>query len=274
MTTETKTINIHFIDLSPVDENNELTRTDNDNHIGVSFKISRKEYETIRTVQKALVSTRKQNDTPFRYLHVCVQWEVLDSPNLVMNGIEFCPSDSELEISAYGVELNMYQYGERSSQVKADITTYLRDLFPEPKQITQWDELASELSEHITKEINVHITGDFVKIYPGLAHPELDEGINLKELHRFRHLSFQFVEAPAGEDAYMYALELLPDYRSSTGELVLRVSEVDEDGHISLTNTIYATEQIEVERSENGNIDIHISTYNSEQKGVENGLGR
>lgn len=274
MTTETKTIDIHFIDLSPVDENNELMRANNSDDIGVRFDISYEEYKAIREVQKALVTEQKKNDTPFRYRHVCVQWEVRDTPNLVMNGLEFCPRDSELVIFAYGVELNLFHYGNQACRINADITTYLRDLFPETKQIKQWDELADELRDYIVKEVSVRIEGDFAGIYPCMRNPELEEGCNLKELQRFRYLTFQYEEAPADEDVYMYALELIPDYRTCQGNMVLRVSEVDEDGQISLHNTLYPVEGIETRRRNNGDIELRIFTYDSEREGGEYGLVR
>ena len=195
----------------------------------------------------------------------------------MMNGIEFRPRNSELEISAYGVDLNIYHYGEQSCKVKADLTSYLKDLFPEidyPKEITSWDELAGELAGHITKEVSVRITGDFAKQYPMLARPELDEGSNLKELWRFRYLSFQYEEAPADEDADMYALEFVQVYRGSGPELVLRVSEVDAEGNISVHNTVYSTEKVELLKNEQENVEILIHTYDSEQKGGSDGLER
>ena len=195
----------------------------------------------------------------------------------MMNGIEFRPRNSELEISAYGVDLNIYHYGEQSCKVKADLTTYLKDLFPEidyPKEITSWDELAGELAGHITKEVSVWITGDFAKQYPMLARPELDEGSNLKELWRFRYLAFQYEEAPADEDADMYALEFVQVYRGSGSELVLRVSEVDAEGNISVHNTVYSTEKVELMKNEQDSVELLIHTYDSEKKGDCDGLER
>lgn len=277
MTTENKTINVHFIDLYTEDENDDLNTINDDSTTGLSFQITREEYADIRKVQKALQKSQKAQNALFRYLHVCVSWEIDDKPNLMMNGIEFYPRESELEISAYGVELNIYHYGERSCKVRADITTYLKDLFPEidyPKEITSWDELAGELAGHITKEVSVRITGDFAKQYPMLARPELDEGSNLKELWRFRYLSFQYEEAPADEDADMYALEFLQVYRGSGSELVLRVSEVDAEGNISTSNLVYSTEKVEVLKNEQNSVEILIHTYNSEKKGGSDGMER
>lgn len=277
MKPETKTIDIHFIDLCAEDENSELNRLVNKVDTGLSFEITRPEYAAIRMIQRSLLEAHKKQEAPFRYLHVCVSWIVQDNPNLMLDGEAFEPSDSELEISAYGVELNTYHYGNRSSKVRADITTYLKDLFPEidyPKEITHWDELAGELNGHIPKEVSVSITGDFAREYPMLAKPELDEGSNLKELWRYRYLSFQYAEAPAEEDAAMYALEFLPDYRNSEQKLVLRVSEVDAEGNISVRNSVYATEKVELLKDDQGKVEIRISTYDSEQKGDENGLGR
>ena len=277
MTTESKTINVHFIDLYTEDENDDLSTINYDSNIGLSFQISRDEYAEIRKVQKALLATQKTQDASFRYLCVCVSWEIDEDPNLVMNGIEFRPKNSELEISAYGVDLNIFHYGEPSCKVKADLTSYLKDLYPEidyPKEITSWDELAGELNGHITKEVSVRITGDFAKEYPMLARPELDEGSNLKELWRFRYLSFQYEEAPADEDADMYALEFLQVYRGAGPELVLRVSEVDAEGNISVHNTVYSTEKVELMKNEQENVEILIHTYDSEQKGGCNGMER
>ncbi|MBQ3143433.1 MAG: hypothetical protein IJB89_02855 [Akkermansia sp.] len=277
MTTENKTIDVHFIDLYAEDENDELSTISEHSTIGLSFQISRAEYADIRKVQKALLATQKTQGASFRYLHVCVSWEIDDAPNLMMNGIEFHPRNSELEISAYGIDLNIYHYGERSCKVKADLTTYLKDLFPDidyPKEITSWDELAGELSGHITKEISVRITGDFTMQYPMLASPELEEGCNLKELWRFRYLAFQYEEAPADEEADMYALEFLQVYRGSDPELVLRVSEVDAEGHISVHNTVYSTEKVELLKTEQDSVEILIHTYDSEKKGGSNGMER
>ena len=166
MTTENKTINVHFIDLYTEDENDDLNTINDDSTTGLSFQITREEYADIRKVQKDLQATQKSQNASFRYLRVTVSWEIDEDPNLMMNGIEFRPRNSELEISAYGVDLNIYHYGEQSCKVKADLTTYLKDLFPEidyPKEITSWDELAGELAGHITKEVSVRITGDFAK---------------------------------------------------------------------------------------------------------------
>ena len=160
MTTENKTINVHFIDLYTEDENDDLNTINDDSTTGLSFQITREEYADIRKVQKALQESQKAQNALFRYLHVCVSWEIDDKPNLMMNGVEFHPRESELEISAYGVELNIYHYGERSCKVRADLTTYMKDLFPEidyPKEITSWDELAGELAGHITKEVSVRM---------------------------------------------------------------------------------------------------------------------
>ena len=107
-----------------------------------------------------------------------------------------------------------------------------------------------------------------------LARPELDEGSNLKELWRFRYLAFQYEEAPADEDADMYALEFLQVYRGSGPELVLRVSEVDAEGNISVHNTVYSTEKVELLKNEQENVEILIHTYDSEQKGGCNGMER
>ena len=277
MTTENKTINVHFIDLYTEDENDDLNTINDDSTTGLSFQITREEYADIRKVQKALQESQKAQNALFRYLHVCVSWEIDDKPNLMMNGIEFYPRESELEISAYGVELNIYHYGERSCKVRADLTTYLKDLFPEidyPKEITSWDELAGELAGHITKEVSVRITGDFAKQYPMLARPELDEGSNLKELWRFRYLAFQYEEAPADEDADMYALEFLQVYRGSGPELVLRVSEVDAEGNISVHNTVYSTEKVELLKNEQDSVELLIHTYDSKKKGDCDGLER
>lgn len=277
MTTENITINVHFIDLYTEDENDDLNTINDDSTTGLSFQITREEYADIRKVQKALQESQKAQNALFRYLHVCVSWEIDDKPNLMMNGIEFYPRESELEISAYGVELNIYHYGERSCKVRADLTTYLKDLFPEidyPKEITSWDELAGELAGHITKEVCVRITGDFAKQYPMLARPELDEGSNLKELWRFRYLAFQYEEAPADEDADMYALEFLQVYRGSGSELVLRVSEVDAEGNISVHNTVYSTEKVELLKNEQDSVELLIHTYDSEKKGDCDGLER
>ncbi len=277
MTTENKTINVHFIDLYTEDENDDLNTINDDSTTGLSFQITREEYADIRKVQKALQESQKAQNALFRYLHVCVSWEIDDKPNLMMNGIEFYPRESELEISAYGVELNIYHYGERSCKVRADLTTYLKNLFPEidyPKEITSWDELAGELAGHITKEVSVRITGDFAKQYPMLARPELDEGSNLKELWRFRYLAFQYEEAPADEGADMYALEFLQVYRGSGPELVLRVSEVDAEGNISVHNTVYSTEKVELLKDEQDSVELLIHTYDSEKKGDCDGLER
>ena len=277
MTTENKTINVHFIDLYTEDENDDLNTINDDSTTGLSFQITREEYADIRKVQKALQESQKAQNALFRYLHVCVSWEIDDKPNLMMNGVEFHPRESELEISAYGVELNIYHYGERSCKVRADLTTYMKDLFPEidyPKEITSWDELAGELAGHITKEVSVRITGDFAKQYPMLARPELDEGSNLKELWRFRYLAFQYEEAPADEDADMYALEFLQVYRGSGPELVLRVSEVDAEGNISTSNLVYSTEKVEVLKNEQDSVELLIHTYDSEKKGGSDGLER
>lgn len=173
--------------------------------------------------------------------------------------------------------MNIYHYGEQSCKVKADLTTYLKNLFPEidyPKEITSWDELAGELSGHITKEVSVRITGDFAKQYPMLARPELDEGSNLKELWRFRYLAFQYEEAPADEDADMYALEFVQVYRGSGSELVLRVSEVDAEGNISVHNTVHSTEKVELLKNEQDSVELLIHTYDSEKKGGSDGLER
>ena len=277
MTTENKTINVHFIDLYTEDENDDLNTINDDSTTGLSFQITREEYADIRKVQKALQESQKAQNALFRYLYVCVSWEIDDKPNLMMNGVEFHPRESELEISAYGVELNIYHYGERSCKVRADLTTYMKDLFPEidyPKEITSWDELAGELAGHITKEVSVRITGDFAKQYPMLARPELDEGSNLKELWRFRYLAFQYEEAPADEDADMYALEFLQVYRGSGSELVLRVSEVDAEGNISVHNTVYSTEKVELLKNEQDSVELLIHTYDSEKKGDCDGLER
>ena len=277
MTTENKTINVHFIDLYTEDENDELNTINDHSTTGLSFQISREEYADIRTVQRALQDSQKAQDASFRYLCVCVSWEIDENPNLMMNGIEFRPKNSELEISAYGVDLNIYHYGEPSCKVKADLTSYLKDLYPEidyPKEITSWDELAGELNGHITKEVSVRITGDFAKQYPMLARPELDEGSNLKELWRFRYLAFQYEEAPADEDADMYALEFVQVYRGSGSELVLRVSEVDAEGNISVHNTVYSTENVELLKNEQDSVELLIHTYDSEKKGGSNGLER
>ena len=277
MTTENKTINVHFIDLYTEDENDDLNTINDDSTTGLSFQITREEYADIRKVQKDLLATQKSQNASFRFLRVCVSWEIDEEPNLMMNGIEFRPRNSELEISAYGVDLNIYHYGEPSCKVKTDLTTYLKDLFPEidyPKEITSWDELAGELAGHITKEVSVRITGDFAKQYPMLARPELDEGSNLKELWRFRYLAFQYEEAPADEDADMYALEFLQVYRGSGPELVLRVSEVDEEGNISVHNTVYSTENVELLKNEQDSVELLIHTYDSEKKGDCDGLER
>ncbi len=277
MTTENKTINIHFIDLYTEDENDDLNTINDNSTTGLSFQITREEYADIRKVQKALQESQKEQNASFRYLRVCVSWEIDEDPNLMMNGIEFRPRNSELEISAYGVDLNIYHYGEQSCKVKADLTSYLKDLFPEidyPKNITTWDELAGELAEHITKEVSVRITGDFAKQYPMLARPELDEGSNLKELWRFRYLAFQYEEAPADEDADMYALEFLQVYRGSGSGLVLRVSEVDAEGNISVHNTVYSTEKVELLKNEQDSVELLIHTYDSEKKGDCDGLER
>ncbi len=277
MTTESKTINVHFIDLYTEDENDDLSTINYESNIGLSFQISRDEYADIRKVQKTLLATQKSQNASFRYLRVCVSWEIDENPNLMMNSIEFRPRNSELEISAYGIDLNIYHYGEPSCKVKADLTSYLKDLYPDidyPKEITTWDDLAGELNGHITKEVSVRITGDFAKVYPMLARPELDEGCNLKELWRFRYLSFQYEEAPADEDADMYALEFLQVYRGSGPELVLRVSEVDAEGNISVHNTVYSTEKVELLKNEQENVEILIHTYDSEQKGGCNGMER
>ena len=277
MTTENKTINVHFIDLYTEDENDDLNTINDDSTTGLSFQITREEYADIRKVQKALQESQKAQNASFRYLRVTVSWEIDEEPNLMMNGIEFRPRNSELEISAYGVDLNIYHYGEQSCKVKADLTTYLKDLFPEidyPKEITSWDELAGELAGHITKEVSVRITGDFAKQYPMLARPELDEGSNLKELWRFRYLAFQYEEAPADEDADMYALEFVQVYRGSGSELVLRVSEVDAVGNISISNLVYSTEKVELLKDEQDNVEIIIHTYDSEKKGGSDGVER
>ena len=277
MTTENKTINVHFIDLYTEDENDDLNTINDDSTTGLSFQITREEYTDIRKVQKALQESQKAQNASFRYLRVCVSWEIDEDPNLMMNGIEFRPRNSELEISAYGVDLNIYHYGEPSCKVKTDLTTYLKDLFPEidyPKEITSWDELAGELAGHITKEVSVRITGDFANQYPMLARPELDEGSNLKELWRFRYLAFQYEEAPADEDADMYALEFLQVYRGSVSELVLRVSEVDAEGNISTSNLVYSTEKVEVLKNEQDSVELLIHTYDSEKKGDCDGLER
>ena len=277
MTTENKTINVHFIDLYTEDENDDLNTINDDSTTGLSFQITREEYADIRKVQKDLQATQKSQNASFRYLRVTVSWEIDEDPNLMMNGIEFRPRNSELEISAYGVDLNIYHYGEQSCKVKADLTTYLKNLFPEldyPKEITSWDELAGELAGHITKEVSVRITGDFAKQYPMLARPELDEGSNLKELWRFRYLAFQYEEAPADEDADMYALEVLPNYRGTDQELVLRVSEVDAVGNISISNLVYSTEKVELLKDEQDNVEIIIHTYDSEKKGGSDGVER
>ena len=277
MTTENKTINVHFIDLYTEDENDDLNTINDDSTTGLSFQITREEYADIRKVQKDLQATQKSQNASFRYLRVTVSWEIDEDPNLMMNGIEFRPRNSELEISAYGVDLNIYHYGEPSCKVKTDLTTYLKDLFPEidyPKEITSWDELAGELAGHITKEVSVRITGDFAKQYPMLARPELDEGSNLKELWRFRYLAFQYEEAPADEDADMYALEVLPNYRGTDQELVLRVSEVDAVGNISISNLMYSTEKVELLKDEQDNVEIIIHTYDSEKKGGSDGVER
>ena len=55
---------------------------------------------------------------------------------------------------------------------------------------------------------------------------------------------------------------------------MLRVSEVDAEGNISVRNTVYATEKVELLKDDQGKVEIRISTYDSEQKGDENGLGR
>lgn len=135
-----------------------------------------------------------------------------------------------------------------------------------------WDDLANALREHIVKEVRVVITGNFANDYPCLARPELEEGCPLQHLHDTRYLSFQFEEAPSDDEADMYALELLPDYRTPTGEFILRLSDVDREGHISTYNTIYATEKVEVQKYDNGNVDVLISTYQSNNKGGRNGL--
>lgn len=277
MTTENKTINVHFIDLYTEDENDDLNTINDDSTTGLSFQITREEYADIRKVQKALQESQKEQNASFRYLRVCVSWEIDEDPNLMMNGIEFRPRNSELEISAYGVDLNIYHYGEPSCKVKTDLTTYLKDLFPEidyPKEITSWDELTGELAGHITKEVGVRITGDFAKQYPMLARPGLDEDSNLKELWRFRYLAFQYEEAPADEDADMYALEFLQVYRGSGSELVLRVSEVDAEGNISVHNTVYSTEKVELLKNEQDSVELLIHTYDSEKKGDCDGLER
>ena len=271
MTTDSRTINVNFIDLYTEDENDYLSTINYDSKIGLSFQITRKEYAAIRMIQRELQAKQKEQDAPFRYLSVCVRWEIEDNPNLMMNDIEFDPRDSELEISAYGVDLNIFHCGERSCEVKADITTYLRDLFPDidyPKEITSWDELAGELVGHITKEVSVRITGDFAREYPMLARPEVDEGCNLDNLWRLRYLSFQFEEAPEEEEVSMYALEFLPDYRDSVQKLVLRVSDIDAEGNISTRNTVYATEKVELLKDDRGLVEIRISTYDSEKKGA------
>lgn len=271
MTTDSRTINVNFIDLYTEDENDYLSTINYDSKIGLSFQITRTEYAAIRMIQRELRAKQKEQDSPFRYLSVCVSWEIEDNPNLMMNDIEFEPRDSELEISAYGIDLNIFHCGERSCEVKADITTYLRDLFPDidyPKEITTWDELAGELVGHITKEVSVRITGDFAREYPMLAKPELDEGSNLDSLWRCRYLSFQFEEAPAEEEVSMYALEFLSDYRDSAQKLVLRVSDIDAEGNISTRNTVYATEKVELLKDDRGLVEIRISTYDSEKKGA------
>lgn len=140
------------------------------------------------------------------------------------------------------------------------------------KPIEQWDDLADALHEHIVKEVRVRISGNFTKEFPCLARPELEEGTALNLLHRYRYLSFQFEEAPADEEAAMYALELLPDYRTPTGEFILRLSDVDSEGHISCYNTIYATERVEVQQHSDGTLDLLIATRDSDRKGGGDGL--
>ena len=63
-------------------------------------------------------------------------------------------------------------------------------------------------------------------------------------------------------------------YRGSGPELVLRVSEVDAEGNISVHNTVYSTEKVELLKNEQDNVEILIHTYDSEKKGDCDGLER
>lgn len=140
--------------------------------------------------------------------------------------------------------------------------------------IHQWDDLAAELRGHIVKEIRVHITGDFADLYPGLREPQLEEGCRLDALLLHRYLSFEYEPAPEDEDAYMYALELIPDYRTYGETMILRVSDVDEEGHISVHNILYPVVRIDAQHHDNGDVNLLIYTYESEREGGEHGLVR
>ena len=85
MTTDSRTINVNFIDLYTEDENDYLSTINYDSKIGLSFQITRKEYAAIRMIQRELQAKQKEQDAPFRYLSVCVRWEIEDNPNLMMN---------------------------------------------------------------------------------------------------------------------------------------------------------------------------------------------
>lgn len=130
MTTDTPTaINVPFKDLHPEHSRDSISPLDRSNPIGVTFAITRQEYDYLRNTQ-LWISIRGDFVLPPVTCECAVfRMQLNLAANFTLNGRAFSPGKTRIDVTLDRMTLRLFSRDDAAICVQADVTDLLAKAF-------------------------------------------------------------------------------------------------------------------------------------------------